>query len=90
VIEVRNAAQRMGLLPDVAALSGVSSIPGGLTPRELEVLRLVAAGKTNREISDDLFISEKTVARHLTNIYTKIDSQSRTQAAAWAFRQGIA
>lgn len=90
VVEVRDAAQRLRLLPDVAALAGASSIPGGLTPREFEVLRLVAAGKTNREISDELFISEKTVARHLTNIYTKIDSQSRTQAAAWAFRQGIA
>lgn len=90
VVQVRDAARRMGLGPDVASQSGGSGIPGGLTPRELEVLLLIALGKTNREISDQLFISEKTVARHLTNIYTKIDSQSRTQAAAWAFRQGIA
>lgn len=90
VVEVREAAKRMGLILDVAATAGRPSIPGGLTPRELEVVCLVAAGKTNREIADDLFISEKTVARHLTNIYTKIDSQSRTQAAAWAFRHGIA
>jgi len=62
---------------------------GPLTPRELEVLRLVAAGRPNREIADELFISEKTVARHLTNLFTKIGAQSRTQAAAWAFRNGI-
>jgi DNA-binding CsgD family transcriptional regulator len=80
----------MGIGPEVASQTGGSVIPGGLTPRELEVLLLIALGKTNRDISDQLFISEKTVARHLTNIYTKIDSQSRTQAAAWAFRQGIA
>ena len=62
----------------------------GLTPREIEVLRLVAAGRSNREIADELFISEKTVARHLTNVFTKLDVESRTQAAAWAFRTGIA
>ncbi len=89
-VEVRDEAQRMGLLPEGAVAYDRSSIPGGLTSREVEVLCLVAAGKTNREISDGLFISEKTVARHLTNIYTKIGSQSRTQAAGWAFRQGIA
>lgn len=62
---------------------------GPLTARELEVMRLVAAGRSNREIADELFISEKTVARHLTNMFTKIGAQSRTQAAAWAFRNGI-
>ncbi len=61
-----------------------------LTRREVEVLQQVAAGLPNREIADQLFISEKTVARHLTNIFTKLDVESRTQAAAWAFRQGIA
>ncbi len=60
-----------------------------LTRRESEVLRLVSAGKTNRDIADTLFISEKTVARHLTNIFAKIDCQSRTQAAAYAYRHGI-
>ena len=54
------------------------------------MLGLVAAGRTNREISQQLYISEKTVARHLTNIFNKIDAQSRTQAAAWAFRNGLA
>ena len=45
---------------------------GGLTAREVEVLRLVAAGQTNRAIAADLFLSEKTVARHLSNIFTKL------------------
>ncbi|RIK35611.1 MAG: hypothetical protein DCC58_20280, partial [Chloroflexi bacterium] len=63
--------------------------PAGLTLREIEVLKLVAAGQTNREIAERLFISEKTVARHLTNLFGKIDTQSRTQAAAWAFRHNI-
>lgn len=63
--------------------------PGGLTAREVEVIRLVASGLPNREIADRLYISEKTVARHLTNTFNKIDVQSRTQAAAWAYRNGI-
>jgi DNA-binding CsgD family transcriptional regulator len=60
-----------------------------LTARETEVLRMVAAGHANREIADVLFISEKTVARHLTNLFNKLNVQSRTQAAAWAFRNGL-
>jgi DNA-binding NarL/FixJ family response regulator len=59
--------------------------PSGLTEREVEVLRLVASGRTNPEIAKVLFISEKTVSRHLTNIFTKIDVSSRTAAAAFAF-----
>jgi DNA-binding NarL/FixJ family response regulator len=54
------------------------------------VLRLVAAGKTNREIAGALFLSEKTVERHLGNIFTKIDVSSRAAATAFALRQGIA
>lgn len=64
--------------------------PGGLSKREVEILQLVAIGKTNRTIAEELFISEKTVARHLTNIYTKIGIESRTQAAAWAYQNAIA
>jgi DNA-binding NarL/FixJ family response regulator len=64
--------------------------PGGLTAREAEVLRLVAAGKTNREIAAALFLSEKTVERHLGNIFTKIAVSSRAAATAFALRQGIA
>ncbi|TCC65769.1 helix-turn-helix transcriptional regulator [Kribbella pittospori] len=57
---------------------------GGLTAREIEVLRLVAAGRSNAEIAQQLVLSDKTVARHLTNIFTKLDVPSRTAAAAYA------
>ncbi len=60
-----------------------------LTAREVDVMRLVASGRSNREIAETLFISEKTVARHLTNIFGKLAVESRTQAAAWAFRHGV-
>ena len=59
-------------------------LPDGLTPREYEVLTLVADGRSNREIGAALFISDRTVARHLTNIYNKIGVTSRTQAARYA------
>ncbi|TCO35506.1 regulatory LuxR family protein [Kribbella steppae] len=59
-------------------------IAGGLTGRELEVLRLVASGNSNTEIAHRLVLSDKTVARHLTNIFTKLDVPSRTAAAAYA------
>lgn len=63
--------------------------PGGLTDRELEVLASVAAGATNQEAAERLFISEKTVRRHLANIYAKLGVGSRTAAAAWAHAQGL-
>ena len=63
--------------------------PSGLTVREVEVLRLVAAGKTNPEIAAMLVLSEKTVARHLSNIFAKIDVTSRTAAAAFAYENRI-
>ncbi|GAA1758030.1 LuxR C-terminal-related transcriptional regulator [Agromyces humatus] len=64
--------------------------PGGLTAREVEVLALVATGRSNREVARALTLSEKTVARHLSNIYAKIGADSRTEAAAYAFRHRIA
>jgi DNA-binding NarL/FixJ family response regulator len=68
------------LLPRDAHQSG-----GGLTAREIQVLRHVASGMTNRPIAGKLKISEKTVARHLSNIFTKLDLSSRTAAAAYAY-----
>jgi DNA-binding NarL/FixJ family response regulator len=56
----------------------------GLTARELEVLRLVAAGKSNREIAGELYLSVETVARHLFNIFYKIEVNSRTAATGFA------
>ncbi|MGH3474017.1 MAG: helix-turn-helix domain-containing protein [Aeromicrobium sp.] len=64
--------------------------PDGLTARELEVLRLVAAGRTNPQIAAELFLSEKTVARHLSNIFGKTNVKSRTEAAAYAFQHQLA
>lgn len=74
----------------VAELRGQPSLPGGLTEREAEVLALVAAGKSNREVAAALVLSQKTVARHLSNIFAKIAVSSRTQAAAYAFEHGLA
>jgi DNA-binding CsgD family transcriptional regulator len=63
--------------------------PGGLTVREVEVLRLVATGRTNRAIADELVISEKTVARHVSNIFTKLRVSSRSAATAYAYRHEL-
>jgi len=64
--------------------------PDGLTGREVEVLRLVASGKTNPEIGEDLFISPRTVTTHVSNILNKINAANRAEAAAYASRQGLA
>jgi ATP/maltotriose-dependent transcriptional regulator MalT len=81
--------------PDLARVEALtraaaSTDPSGLTPRELEVLRLVASGKSNREIASELVLSEHTVARHLQNIYAKLGVSSRTAASAYAFARGLA
>ena len=78
--------------PQLDALAGLTRRerrPDGLTDREIEVLGLVAAGKSNAQIASALTLSEKTVARHLSNIFAKIDVQSRTAAAAYAFEHGL-
>lgn len=63
-------------------------LPGGLTEREAQVLRLVAAGKTNKGIAAELYLSEKTVGRHLSNIFTKLGVNSRAAATSFAHRHG--
>jgi DNA-binding CsgD family transcriptional regulator len=64
--------------------------PHGLTPREREVLRLVAEGRSNLEIAQSLFLSERTVENHVRHILAKLDLPSRIAAAAYAIRQGLA
>jgi len=86
--------ERLGARPDaarVASLATASSpdVHGPLTGREVEVLRLIAAGKTNRAIAADLAISEKTVARHVSNILTKLDLPSRSAATAYAYSRNL-
>jgi len=84
---------RLGALPDLATVESLSGkaapTTGGLTPREVQVLSLVAAGLTNRSIANDLFLSEKTVARHVANIFTKLGLSSRSAATAYAYQHGI-
>jgi DNA-binding CsgD family transcriptional regulator/Tfp pilus assembly protein PilF len=73
-----------------AAGGRAASLPAGLTKREAEVLRHVAAGNSNRQVAAALHLSEKTVARHLSNIFTKLGLSSRTAAAGYAFEHGLA
>jgi DNA-binding NarL/FixJ family response regulator len=60
-----------------------------LTPRELEILRLVLAGRTNKAIATEICISEKTVEFHLTKIYTKIGMRTRMLPGVWAMQRGL-
>jgi DNA-binding NarL/FixJ family response regulator len=62
---------------------------GPLSPREVEVLRLVAQGRSNREIATRLFISERTVARHVSNILAKLQLANRAAATAFAYDHGL-
>jgi DNA-binding CsgD family transcriptional regulator len=68
---------------------GISDYRTGLSPREVEVLRLVAAGKSNQQIADALVISPSTVLHHVTNILTKTGCHNRTEAAAYAHRHSL-
>ena len=86
--------QQLGAAPDLARVEALSRKAagkgaGGLTAREVQVLRLVAAGKTNRAIADDLVISEKTVDRHVSNIFTKLGVSTRAAATAYACQKAL-
>jgi DNA-binding CsgD family transcriptional regulator/tetratricopeptide (TPR) repeat protein len=90
----RSAFERLGATPDLARTDSlmkvtVSGNAHGLTPRELEVLRLVATGETNRAIAGRLHLSEKTVDRHVSNIFGKLDVSSRAAATAFAYRHEL-
>lgn len=88
----RDCFRRLGARPaedEVSALLAPADLPAGLTAREVEVLRLVATGRTNPQIAAALVLSEKTVARHLSNIFAKLDVGSRTAATAFAYEHGL-
>jgi DNA-binding NarL/FixJ family response regulator len=93
----RRALERLGAGPDLVRLGdggrrssrGGAATPGGLSGREVEILRLVAAGRTNREIAAELVISERTVDRHVSNIFSKLRVSSRSAATAAAYERGL-
>ncbi|MGD9530548.1 LuxR C-terminal-related transcriptional regulator [Pseudonocardia sp.] len=94
LVAARDCFARLGAAPDLTRVTALidaaaSRIPGGLTARELEVLRLVASGRSNRAIAEQLVLSERTVDRHVSNILTKLDVPSRTAAAAFAFAHNL-
>ena len=86
--------QQLGATPDLARADALSRTPSAkgasvLSAREAEVLRLVAAGKSNRAIAVELRISERTVERHVSNIFNKLDVASRAAATAYAYRHQL-
>lgn len=91
----RSTFERLGARPDLASVADLARSahqpgpPARLTVRQCEVLRLVAAGRTNREIATALRISEHTVARHLQNMFVKLDLSSRAAATAYAYEHGL-
>jgi len=93
--EAQRTFENLGASIDLACLvkerelKSRSDLAGSLTEREIEVLRLVAGGKTNRGIAAELQISDKTVARHLSNIFTKLNLDSRTAATVYALEQKL-
>jgi DNA-binding CsgD family transcriptional regulator len=89
----RAAFARLGATPDehraTKLLARPATGPGGLSARVIEVLRVVAAGRTNRQVAAELVLSEHTVARHLQNTFGKIGVSSRAAAAAYAVEHGL-
>jgi DNA-binding CsgD family transcriptional regulator len=89
----RSVFEELGAASDLAELEGSARTAppsvGGLTARELQVLRLVATGKTNKAIANDLSLSEKTVDRHVSNIFVKLDVPSRAAATAYAYEHKL-
>jgi DNA-binding CsgD family transcriptional regulator len=87
--------RQLGAVPDLARVEQPGQEPavtpsgGGLTAREREVLHLLASGRTNRAIASELVLSEKTVARHVSNIFTKLDVSSRAAATAYAYEHAL-
>jgi ATP/maltotriose-dependent transcriptional regulator MalT len=89
----RSVFEGLAAAPDVGRVVELSQVggraPGGLTAREVEVLSMIATGKTNRAIATELVISEKTVASHVSHIFTKLDLTSRAAATAYAYEHDL-
>jgi ATP/maltotriose-dependent transcriptional regulator MalT len=91
----RAVFERLGAVPDIARIDALARVAGasepahGLTARELQVLRLLASGKTNKAIANDLSLSEKTIDRHVSNIFNKLDVPSRAAATAFAYEHKL-
>jgi DNA-binding NarL/FixJ family response regulator len=92
----RTVFVELDAVPDVLAVDALSlsrttarRTPTTLTPREIDVVRLVAEGKTNRAIAGELYLSEKTVDRHLSNVFAKLGISSRAAATAYAYEHAL-
>jgi ATP/maltotriose-dependent transcriptional regulator MalT len=89
----REVFEKLGAVPDRIALDALAtptaSASGSLTGRELQVLRLLATGKTNKAIARELGLSDKTIDRHLSNIFGKIDVATRAAATAFAYERKL-
>ena len=90
----RAVFEQLGAAPDLSRLESLtrdapSGHPHGLTPRELQVLRLIATGKTNKVIAAELFVSGRTIDRHASNIFTKLSLLSRAAATAYAYEHQL-
>ena len=85
----RETAAARVMLEKLGAITGLRRPDGLLSPREIEVLRLVATGATNRAIAARLVLSERTVDRHISNIFTKLGVSSRSAATAYAFERKL-
>jgi DNA-binding NarL/FixJ family response regulator len=90
----RETFRKLGAAADLARADSLFNkaaikVPGSLSAREVEVIRLVASGRTNRDIASELGISEKTVARHISNIFNKLDLTSRASATAYAYENRL-
>jgi ATP/maltotriose-dependent transcriptional regulator MalT len=89
VAEARTIISEATQKPGAAPQSTVAASPGGLTARELDVLRLLAEGHSDREIAETLFIGTRTVQTHVANLFAKLDVNARAEAAAVAVRKGL-
>src|SRR5262249_19591355 len=94
LLSARKIFEQLGAMPDLTRVQKClnqtkTRSVSPLTARELQVLKLLASGTTNRKIATSLGISEKTVARHLSNIFMKLDLSTRAAATAYAYQHGL-